>query len=146
MSKNVTKLPPNWPIRGHEVGYKVEVGFVILQIRENGDLRIRLNEEGREYVQDAHDRGENIHTDYFLMDVLEGARLNGYISEVAPHWIGALTDAPILAGDVIWEDEDGQMYDSPKVLDPVWWYEGYQIRSAVERMMEDGYVDFRLAA
>lgn len=74
-------------------------------------------------------------------DVIENQLCNGW-HFLQPEQIGALTAAPILTDDVIFDDEgNGDI----KELGRVFWFPNYQILDPVRVLAEKGSVDFDLA-
>ena len=102
-------------------------------ILENGDLEITLEpDDDREEV--AAWRGNDWPE---LFD--SGLHLfgNGW-DAVAPEWIGALTDAPIVTDGMTIKDDDTR-----EVYGKVWWFPNYQVEDPIETLVETGRVVFR---
>lgn len=78
------------------------------------------------------------------MGVAAGANAllgNGYDS-VAPEWIGALTDAPIVSDGLILHD-DGSHTLAPDAR--IWWFPNYMVSDPAAELAERGRVVFTLA-
>ena len=111
------------------------VGFIKLP---DGNLRIQLLPEHRQDVQEIQDNEEWGITIKFL-EVIEYQLCNGW-REVRPEEIGALTDAPILTDD--WDENDmGELTR----IDNVWWLPEYAVVDEVQKILDQGYIDFTLA-
>lgn len=104
------------------------------------NLRIELLPEGRQYVQDAINGGENIDSDDFFRDLIEYQLCNGW-EIIPPEDIGALTAATILSDEAD-RDDSGTLTRVGTVYSNIAFY---QVWSAVEEMMKDGYVNFAAA-
>jgi hypothetical protein len=107
-------------------------------ILENGNLQLTLEDNEVADVEDllekASDRDHG-----FLCELLDYAGLstNGHLYPVLPHQVGALTDAPIISDEVVYED-DGTV----NVPGKVWWFPGYELRSFAEELLRDQQVIF----
>lgn len=110
-------------------------------ITPNGNLEITCEDSEKEELQDILD--STYHRDHgFLAEMLEyaGWSTNGKLHPVMPEWIGALTDAPIVSDDVVFND-DG----SHDVPGKVWWFPSYELESFAETLIKTGRVLFRAA-
>lgn len=110
-------------------------------ITPNGNLEITCEENDKQDLQDMLDK--STHKDHgFLADLLEntGWSPNGQLHQVQPEWIAALTDAPILTNDLLYDLED-----SPTVSGTVWWFPNYQVESFAETLIREGKVIFTKA-
>lgn len=113
------------------------------KILPDGDLEITCDEAEKADLQEI--LGRVTHLDHgFLAETLEytGWQPNGHLYQVQPEWIAALTDAPILANDLIYPD-DGNPWVPPK--GKIWWFPNYQIESFAETLIRDGRVVFTAA-
>lgn len=106
------------------------------EITANGALRLFCvtNEDVeavREYMANAPS-GACI-DDHVLANILEdeGWPGNDKLYQVAPEWIGALTNAPILSDDVRFMD-DG----TAEVLGRVWWFPQYQVVGLADQLLK----------
>lgn len=107
------------------------------EIDGRGRLTISLEGDGdREDLQEKLDRTTNRDSG-FLTDLLEDWSANGHLYPVAPEWIGALTDAPIITDDLTIED-DGKAVVNGRV----WWFPGYETESFAQTLIEKGSVTF----
>lgn len=113
------------------------------QINPNGSLTITRDDSEVAELQELLDRAP--HKDHsFLADLLgdyTGWEGNGRLHVVRPEWVGALTDAPIVADEVVHND-DGEM---PTVPGNVWWFPQYEMRSFAEDLIRNGKVIFTAA-
>jgi hypothetical protein len=115
--------------------------FMKFNIDANGNLELTREEAEKEELQEMLDKAT--HKDHgFLADVLEdtGWQPNGMLYQVQPEWIGALTDAPLLADDVDYSDDD-----TPTVTGTVWWFPNYMVESFAETLIRTGKVVFTKA-
>lgn len=109
----------------------------------NGNLEITREEAEKADLQEILDR--STHKDHgFLAEMLEytGWEPNGQLFTVQPEWVAALTEAPILADDLSYPDDD------EPTLTPesrVWWFPDYQIESFAETLIRHGRVVFTSA-
>jgi len=111
------------------------------EITKNGNLRFIMPPEEKKDIAELFEKCT--HTDHgFLADLLEYAGWpgNGMLYTVRPEWVAALTDAPIVSDEVVYED-DGTV----NVLGSVWWFPGYEMRSFAEELLRDGEVLFTAA-
>lgn len=103
-------------------------------ILANGDLEFALDpEDDREEVRSwCGDR---------WTDLLDACGLigNGWTS-VAPEWIGALTDAPIVTNDFTLSDSG-----ETTVHGRVWWFPNYCVEDPIETLVDTGRVVFTYA-
>ena len=104
--------------------------------QESGDLRVTITREGQSLV--AQRTGEGMQSDDAILgELLEYDLCNGWGLCYADE-LGALSTAPVLyeCGDL---DKQGR----PTVEDGHWWYfEPYQVRSAVTDLMRYGEAIF----
>ena len=110
-------------------------------ITKNKNLAIIMDHGDQELVKDLLERhGGN--DDAFLYDLLDttGWLGNAKLFPVHPVDIGALTCAPIVADDVIYDD-DGTV----RVIGNVYWYPQYEWRHFGEQLLKHEHVIFQLA-
>lgn len=102
-------------------------------VKEANQLRIILLENRQDLVDELayHPEWDD---DMRLEETIEYEICNGW------SWIkiGALTSAPILTDDVIFDDE-GDVVE----IGAVYYYNEYAIKDPVEVLLEDGYVIFQ---
>lgn len=113
------------------------------QITPNGNLEILCDEEGDQEMLRELLANTN-HKDHgFLADLLEetGWPGNGQLYQVRPEWIGALTDAPILADQLDYTNDGATVPEDAKV----WWYPNYMLESFAESLINTGRVLFHAA-
>jgi hypothetical protein len=111
-------------------------------ILPNGDLKITLDEDDdRDELQAMQERNDE---HGFLAELLDyaGWSTNGILESVMSYQIGAMTDAPLIAEDVEYDDDD-----EGKVLHTgwIWWFPGYETVSFAERLIATGSVIFKRA-
>jgi hypothetical protein len=102
----------------------------------NGDLHVTLDPaDDREEI--AKWRGN----EWWELFADGGLRLQGEgWSYVAPEWIGALTDAPILTDDCTYHDNGEH-----EVCGNIWWFPNYQVEDVIDTLIRDGAVTFTRA-
>jgi hypothetical protein len=106
-----------------------------LTILANGNLEISLDtEDDRE---DIASWSEGDHWERMFEEC--GAIGNGW-TMIAPEWIGALTDAPIVS-------DDCDLGDDAKLtrIGRVWWFPNYMIEDPIVTLVTSGRVVFRAA-
>src|SRR3954463_4511951 len=100
---------------------------------ENQDLHITADAEVRADLQDAYTRGGYRQAQGVFFEYAEAS---GY-SFVAPEWICALTDAPILTE----ADEYTLTDDGEHIVDgEVWWFPSYAVRDELQELIDTGEV------
>lgn len=110
------------------------------EVLPSGDLKIKvLTEDGRDELRGwmQKDPREEI----VLSEMCEymGWSGNSQLCTVAPEWIGALTDAPILTTDVDYDD-NGDVSVHPD--NKVWWFPNYMVEDCIKTLVEEGEVVF----
>lgn len=106
-------------------------------IRVSGDMRtltIAANEDEREELRErseAHDES------LAWLEFIGPLEANGRVYQIDPATIGALTEAPLLAFDVEYDD-DGAAWP----VGAVYWFPNYMIESFVGQLIETGAVEF----
>lgn len=126
--------------------------FQFVRLEEKEDrLRIHLTDYGRECLEDRVKSEGNDFLDRHqtLRELLEGHTERGW-AWIEPWAITALTSAPILCPEAVWEDmeERGERpgaYVPASEDAPLYWHERYAIESPVRKMLDQGYVDFQKA-
>lgn len=113
--------------------------YIEYEILPNGNLVFRASNQARsDYSIQLRERG----SDDVFHDMIAPFRENGQLFPIAPEWIGALTDAPIIADD--WSVTD----DGENIIDldaKVWWYPNYAIIDPMAELFHKGRVEFTLA-
>lgn len=114
--------------------------MITLNETMGGNLLITLDdgEEARQDLIEIIERAGD--TDTILTDLLDAS---GYLGNNWCETTGALTEAPILAYGLIY-DEDEEI-DEPIDYEKVWWYPDYQISSFAEELLTKGKVVFKKA-
>ena len=106
----------------------------------NGNITFTVG-DGREDLEAILERagGDDI---YFLQEMLDrfGWSCNGVFEPIRPTDIGALTNAPLFARDVV-REEDG----TNTAHGDVWWFPNYQVENFATTLLERGRVTFKLA-
>jgi hypothetical protein len=122
---------------------------ITLEILDNGNLRLNLTAEGKEFLLDKVENSDEneiffrVNSQMVLFDLLEDIICNSEIellNEVDYAKIGALTDAPIIAFNVR-RDDNGELLETGKVF----WFEKYAIQSELENLLTNGFTDFDAA-
>lgn len=106
-------------------------------IAEAGDVETLQDIKDRTYVGSDDNR--------FLGEMLEefGYSTNGGFQQIYPEDVGALTDAPMFADEVIYSDSANQ----PRIAEGnVYWFPNYQVENFADTLIRDGKVTFRKAA
>lgn len=116
-----------------------------------GDLEITMAPHAKANTQDMLDNATHMDHD-FLDNLLEDAgwSTNGQLYAVAPDWIGALTDAPMISDYCLNPDffHDSETPESDLECQKnanVWWYPDYQVLSFAEELIKHGSVAFSKA-
>jgi len=109
-----------------------------VQARESGNgLVITISPEGQEELkQIQNDDPDRFLSDDLLWDVLEPIWTNAY-PMVSPSSIGALTEAPMLTSG-----DPANITDADKIF----WYPGYESRSPLQDLLENGTTTFQNAS
>lgn len=111
------------------------------KINDGKTLRITLEFAGHDLIAATkEDQSKNINSDEFFNELVEHQTCNGW-TLLDPSVVGALSSSTILSDDVIY-DENGDPTDAKSMYTDIAFY---QVKSAVEKMLEDGYVDFARA-
>lgn len=105
----------------------------------NGNLKMILTPEGRRFIREERKNGtddERIFHD-MLQDApaMNGACQNGY-EFVRPEEVGAMTDATIIS-DECDRNDHGDLTKCGRVYSNINYY---QLKSDVEKLLEDGFV------
>ena len=100
----------------------------------NGNLRIVLLEGERASVEEI--AAQESTADSKLAQVIEWQLGNGW-SFVRPEDIAALTEAPFLTEEIETDDHGTVLWEGT-----VYWYPQYDVSDPVEKLLENGYVDF----
>lgn len=112
--------------------------MITLNETVGGNLLITLDDGAEEDLREIIERASN--TDAILTDLLDAS---GYLGNNWCETTGALTEAPILAYGLIY-DEDEEI-DEPIDYEKVWYYSEYQIKSFAEELLNEGKVIFKKA-
>ena len=114
--------------------------YANFEILPNGDLKITLTPEGKIELEEISFNLENQYNDCdMLRDIIEHQLCNGW-TWVQPEDIGALTEAPILSDNIVYNDND-----IVEFINNVWWYPNYMIDNLIEKLYGDGYIIFTKA-
>ena len=106
-----------------------EPGFYVdLEKTEDGNLRIRLNRNGRRNFAEIREQRDAYGINAALYALLEDHLASGW-EMVPPEDIGALTAAPIIS-DEISRDDEGRVTEAGRV----YWYPDYQVRDEIEEI------------
>jgi len=111
--------------------------YANFEILPNGNLKISLIPEGKIELTEIQEQYKEQWSDEIMFrEIIEHQLCNGW-TWVQPEDIGALTEAPILSDDVVYND-DGIV----EFIDNVWWYPNYMVESLTEKLQENGYLIF----
>ena len=111
--------------------------YIAHEILPSGNLVFRAGNEAR---HDFSRRLCEVGSTEVFHEMMSPFHENGILSPIEPEWIGALTDAPIVAQYHIVED-DG----SNTVEGRVWWFPDYAIRDPMSELFHKGRVEFVMA-
>lgn len=104
--------------------------------KDRYSFTITANKEERTNLRESLEN-DNSGDDSIFMDFIEYYRVNGYITDVSPEEVGALTDSLLLAE---WADRDdyGKLTDVGKV----YWFRDYQIVGLCQTLVDYGQITF----
>lgn len=109
--------------------------YLDLQILENGDMKIYLNDEGKEYSEDGFN-------EFDFYDMFDDIRANSdytYVSDLSEVGLG-MSNAPcILYGYSIDDDANYAPFDDSEI----YIYSDYIYKDFTKELLEDGYVIFQ---
>ena len=114
--------------------------YVDFEKTPNGNLKIVLRFEGRDFIQERMDDASALRRQGSLaldLDLLEYQLCNGW-EVVSPEECGAMTDALIISDDVE-RDEDGKIIRFGRVYSDINYY---QLESTSERLMRLDFVEW----
>jgi hypothetical protein len=102
-------------------------------VKEEDGLRIRLTDDGREFLNDLRDAdGWCKGTDAIFCELLECELGNGW-DMISPEEISALTSANIISDECVRDD-----HGSITSLGVVYWFPDYAIRSEIDDLLDSG--------
>ena len=105
-------------------------------LKKNGNLYLKLTEDGKQELKEAIEGGKNVDSDDFFHDLIEYNLGNGW-EMIAPKDIGALTSAPILSDEVERDDSVGIQQ-----VGRVYWFPNYAKTSIVDELYHGKEVIF----
>jgi hypothetical protein len=112
-------------------------GYIEYQILPNGNLLLTASNDARaDYSDELKRRG----SDEVFYQMMSAWRDNGVLFPIEPEWIGALTEAPIIAEFHTVEDDGTNTVDGK-----VWWFPNYMITDPMKELFHKGRVEFTLA-
>lgn len=113
-------------------------GALVKAVMSDGGLSFNPTAEGREYLQEAKGDDE-FHTDFFFLEMIEDMRANGFVEEVEPYQIGALTDALLLADsyDFLRDDQGNILH-----VGRLYKWQKYATLSPTESLLRHGHATF----
>lgn len=124
---------------------KYEGEHVTLELLDNGQLRIRLTEEGlREELENRH---KDAHDDDVLYELMEDIVANSaMICTFANLVPGNLSEAPMIIEEAEFIGCPEIDYQWQAVDDDtnVWFWGDYQVRSMLQEIKANGHVDLTL--
>ena len=109
--------------------------YLDLEILENGDMKIILNENGKEETEDGLDEDMN----YDLFDDIRANSELLYFSDMSDTGFG-MSSAPCIT-DGYYVGDDGDLEEGNKAI--VYWYPNYLVKSFTDELVENGYVIFQ---
>lgn len=101
---------------------------------ESGALMVKADIDGIDHLNDYWGERTSL---AMWAELLESHSCNGSYALVAPEDIGALTDSPIIAESVTYED-DGMA----TVEGQVWWFPDYAVRNELQELRDGQTVVF----
>lgn len=94
-------------------------------------------EEREELREELGDPPHYYKDESMFLEFIEYYRCNGYLEEVRPEEVGALTSSLLFAE---WTERDDQ--DNLLSVDKVYWHRDYQVRGYIDMLIEDGSITF----
>jgi len=112
------------------------------EVLGNGDLKISLTNEGKEYIEDLRNESGDYTKGWseMISDLFDHEISNGY-SYVQPEDIGALTSSLIISNGIIDDETTQEDLDS---ID-LWWFPQYEVRDEVKDLEDNGFIIFSKA-
>jgi hypothetical protein len=101
--------------------------YVDFEKLPNGNLKLTLNDEGREELVDYLSNYPTIH------DLMESQLCNGW-DRVQPEEVGGLTGCDLIISDDVERDDDGDIVK----VGGVYWHPNYAIEDPVETLRDTG--------
>lgn len=116
------------------ISYYKSFRYLDFELLENGNLKIILNDDGKEEVED---RGidENKFYDYF--EDIQGNSEYRYFSDAS--YLGMMTEAPIIINGFDFNDNGDYILLKDSII---WIYNDYAIKDFTKELVEYGYVIF----
>lgn len=108
--------------------------FLDLEILENGNLKIILNNDGKDEVIDSG-INENNFSDYF--EDIQGNTGYRYFNDAS--YLGMMTEAPIIINGFDFNDNGDYILLKDSII---WIYNDYAIKDFTKDLVEQGYVIF----
>lgn len=108
--------------------------MLTLSINPNGTLELKANAELRDELRDCGDYIERL---LKIVDALEAYSCNGSFAFIPAENVGALTDSPIIAESVEYDD-DG----TPQAVGRLWWFPDYAVIDETQALMDYGITTF----
>lgn len=108
--------------------------YLDFEILENGNLKITLNDEGKEEVDD-NGISENNFYDYF--DDIQGNSEFRYYNDASD--LGMMSEAPIITYGFNFNDYGDYILTKDSII---WIYDNYVIKDFTKELVDNGYVIF----
>jgi hypothetical protein len=113
---------------------KIKGNNTNLELNKAGNLVIKLTRQGKKFAKELLE--QDSHPDSKLWDLLEEHLTNGW-TVIKPEEIGALTEAPILSNDAIYNDE-GELTS----INKCYAYINYMIYDPIEELIKHNSIVF----
>ena len=111
--------------------------YIDIYITDEGDLfTIATKEAIKEFGENGNELREKYNEMDSLYELFEDIICNSNWNFIAPEQIGALTDAPIIASGVYYDD-NGDIED---LLEDIYWHGNYQVESTIKKIFNGGLV------
>ena len=110
----------------------MEINFEIL---ENGNLRLSFDDDVE--IQEVRESLNKYGSNFVLVSMTEGYWANGWGVFPDADTLGQMSSTPIISEDASVED-DG----SNTLFGKCWYFPSYMIYCPIEKIIDDGHVDF----
>jgi hypothetical protein len=114
---------------------KTKGNYTNLELNKAGNLIITLTRQGKKFAKELLEQDSD--ADCKLQDLLEEHLTNGW-EWILPEEIGALTEAPIISNDVIYDNEECEVAGVNKCYA----YVDYMIYDPIEELIKHNSVVF----
>lgn len=123
MSEPTKHLPPS----------EIAGCYVTARIVPNGNMRITLTPEGKEFMQELE--SDRLNDSSLFFDLMEDIIVNSEFDATSAEVVGGLTDCPVILAWCLDVDENENPVCGPDTI--VWWFEAYQVFNIKELLEID---------